>query len=410
MKRRRKLRRAGTVDWVALLPMVIGVCVGSALAHSGTSTMPFQVGALMDGSGTSASQTGFFAFAEVGALAGSMVVISPFMARFSPRAVGLAGCLLAAVGNAGIFFGGHFAVQVALAVVAGAGYGFAYAATIAAAAAAAEPHRLYAAGNMGALFIIMGLMNSLPVVSAKFGSLGVFASLAVLSLGCAPFFFCFRRQGRSEETRLSAIKVKGAPGLLFAWASMSAGVGGVYAFSERIGQHLHLGRPDIAGVLSAGTFVGLLGTGVAAVFGRRLNRRFALIAGLGGAGAACLLLGFASNLATFALGVFAYWVFTMFLYSYLLGAAAMLDASGQVGTLGGGLERLGYGLGAALGGVVAERFSYSATGVLGFVGCILGLAIGIPSVLRALNEKSETADTAAATTPAGAGVVQIGPP
>ncbi len=55
--------------------------------------------------------------------------------------------------------------------------------------------------------------------------------------------------------------------------------------------------------------------------------------------------------------------------------------------MGGGMERLGYGTGAWIGGVLAEHAGYSVTGVLGFAGCALGLAVGFPSLFRAL-EKS----------------------
>ncbi len=140
---------------------------------------------------------------------------------------------------------------------------------------------------------------------------------------------------------------------------------------------------QIASVLSMGVFVGLLGTGAVAFLGRNVNRPFALIIGMSGSALSCLLLGYATNLALFAAGVVSYWIFTMFLYSYLQGTAAILDATGRVGTLGGGLERLGYAVGAAVAGVLAEHTTYSATGALGFVACVLGLA-GFPTLFRAL--------------------------
>jgi predicted MFS family arabinose efflux permease len=49
------------------------------------------------------------------------------------------------------------------------------------------------------------------------------------------------------------------------------------------------------------------------------------------------------------------------------------------------MERLGYGTGAWIGGVLAEHAGYSVTGTLGFVGCALGLVVGFPSLFRALD-------------------------
>jgi MFS transporter, DHA1 family, inner membrane transport protein len=351
--------------------------------------MPFQIGALVDGSRRSASEAGLFGFFQVGALALGMILISGWVDRVPPRRIAISGCLLALLANIGLCFALAFPLQLVLAVAAGLGYGFVFAATVAGAAAAAEPDRLYAIGNGGALLIVVGVMTVLPAARLRFGALGVFAALAALPIVCAPFVLGFVTGRRSQEIQLAAWRIPGAVGLLFAWGMFSAGTGALYAFSERIGTAIHLAPAQIAMVLSSGVFVGVLGTGVAALLGSRVNRPRALVLGLCGSGLACLLLGFATNLALFAAGVFVYWVFYMFLYSYLLGTAAVLDPTGRVGTLGGGLERLGYALGAGTGGVLAEHATYSATGILGFGGCVLGLVAGCPSLFRALQAKRD---------------------
>ena len=74
----------------------------------------------------------------------------------------------------------------------------------------------------------------------------------------------------------------------------------------------------------------------------------------------------------------------MFLYSYLLGTAAVLDPAGRVGTLGGGLEKLGVAVGVFAAGQLAQHASYSSTGLLGFASCLVGLSVGFPSVFSAL--------------------------
>jgi hypothetical protein len=366
------------------LMLVVAVCVGSGLAHVGTSTMPFQIGALVDGGGRSAAQTGLFGFLEVGALAASMILVSNWVDRVAPRTIAVAGCCLAAFANLGLHYTQAFYGQLLLASVAGTGYGFVFAATVSGAAASREPDRIYAIGNGGALLIVVALMATLPRAAAQWGTLGIFIALAGLAALCAPFLLGFNAARRTERPQLSAWRVHGAWGLLFAWAAFSTGTGALYAYSERIGRSIALPPTQIASVLSAGVFVGLLGTGCAAVLGRRLNRAWALSIGICGSGLSCLLLGFATHLVVFAAGVFVYWVFYMFLYSYLLGTAAVLDPTGKVGTLGGGLERLGYALGAGLGGVFAEHWGYASTGLLGFFGCVAAAAVGFPSLFRVL--------------------------
>jgi hypothetical protein len=379
------------------LMLVVAVCVGSGLAHIGTSTMPFQVGALVDGGGRSAAQAGLFGFLEVGALAASMILVSNWVDRIAPRTIAVAGCCLAALANLGLHYTQALYGQLLLASVAGTGYGFVFAATVSGAAASREPDRIYAVGNGGALLIVVALMATLPRAAAQWGTLGIFIALAGLAIVCAPFLLGFNAARRIERPQLSAWRVHGAWGLLFAWAAFSTGTGALYAYSERIGRSIALSPPQIASVLSAGVFVGLLGTGCAAVLGRRVNRAWALSIGICGSGLSCLLLGFATHLVVFAAGVFVYWVFYMFLYSYLLGTAAVLDPTGKVGTLGGGLERLGYALGAGLGGIFAEHWGYASTGLLGFFGCGAAAAVGFPSLFRVL--RHHTAPSHANTPP-----------
>jgi hypothetical protein len=366
--------------------LLVAVCAGSGLAHLGTSTMPFQIGALVDGSHRTAGQAGLFGFFEVGALALSMILISGWVDRVRPVAVAVCGCCIVALANSGLCFFGLFASQLALAVLAGLGYGMVFAATVAGAAATKEPDRVYAIGNGGALLIIVAVISALPMAASRFGASGIFAALAGLAAIASPLFAGFKAGKRTTEIRLAAWRTRGAPGLLFAWAAFSMGTGAVYAFSERIGNSIHLPASQIARVLSAGVFVGLVGTGAAALLGRRLHRPSALTIGMCGSGVSCLLLGYATSFSSFAAGVFAYWVFTMFLYSYLLGTAAVLDATGRVGTLAGGVERLGYAAGAGFGGLVAQHTAYSATGLLGFLACATGIALGFPSLFRSLQK------------------------
>ncbi len=367
--------------------LVVAVCVGSGLAHAGTSTMPFQVGALMDGSGISSGQAGLFGLFEVGALAAGMILIAPWIDRLPIKALAIGSALLTATANVGLFFVHAYTVQLLCGALAGLGFGYVFAATIAAAAASEEADRLYAIGNGGALLLVMTVMATLPLGAASFGALGIFLGIAALALISSVFFFGFKRSAQTGRRRVAAWRIQGVPGLLFSWAAFSTGTGALYAFSERIGKSIHLASETIGVVLSAGVLAGVLGTAVAAFFGGRINRRRALVCGMLGSGLSCLLLGYATNLPLFTAGVFIYWICYMFLYSYLLGSAAQLDDSGRVGALGGGMERLGYGTGAWIGGVLAEHAGYSVTGALGFAGCVLGLAVGFPSLFRALDRQ-----------------------
>src|SRR6266404_3189969 len=145
---------------VRQLPLIIAVCVGFGLAHIATSAMPFQIGALVDGTHRSASQAGLFGFFEVAALAVGMILISAWIDQVSPRRIAIAGSVFAASANVGLYFIDPFFMQILFAVLAGTGYGLVFAATIAGVAATPQPDRIYAIGNGGALVIIVAVMRT----------------------------------------------------------------------------------------------------------------------------------------------------------------------------------------------------------------------------------------------------------
>jgi hypothetical protein len=152
-----------------------------------------------------------------------MILISGWVGRVPPRRVAVSGCVFATLANIGLYCFDPFALQLSFGVLAGVGYGLVFAATVAGAAAAAEPDRIYAIGNGGALLLIVALMAVLPLAGARLGPLGIFAALGALALLSAPWFAGLRLSSASQELQLAAWRVSGAPGLLFAWGTFSTG-------------------------------------------------------------------------------------------------------------------------------------------------------------------------------------------
>jgi predicted MFS family arabinose efflux permease len=373
--------------------LLLAMSFGSALAHIATTGMPLQVGALMDGTARTASQAGLFAFIEVGSLSLGMILISLLIARIKPLRVAIAGALLAAVADLCLFVVREFPLQLILGGIAGLGFGMAYSATIGAGASCEDSDRAYAIGFGGSLPLVVLIMTLLPFISPQLGVLGVFACMSGFALLCTPIFRGFKGTATQNQTRAQPVtsalwRTPGTAGLLFSWAAFSTGTATAYVFAERIARNIQLAPTQIGLVLSSGVFMGVVGTGIAALFSQRLNRRVALVGGLAGSALACFLIGHATTLLSFAAGIYLYWIFTMFLYCFLLGTAAVLDKSGRLGTLGSGTERLGYAIGAWIGGLLAQHVSYTSTGIVGCLTCIAGIVIGYPTLFRALTERN----------------------
>ncbi len=379
------------------IALILAMAVASGIAHLGTSTMPFQVGALMDGRGLSASMAGVFGLFEIGALAISMIVLSPIIHRFSSVTISMAGAGLAAAAHLAMFLiPAAMLPLLVCATVAGIGYGLVFAAAITGASTAYNPDRVYALGNGGAIILVVAMMMIIPIASARLGAMGAFLAIAALIALASPAMLRFRSRPALLTPPPSRVLAQPATiALLVMWALYSLGTGALWSFAERIGTGLHIEPEMIATILSGSTLCGVLGSIVAAVIGGRSFRIGAMVVGLAGTALSCLLMGYAAGEITFAIGVLTYWIFYMYQYSLFLGTAALFDGEGRLGTLGGGCERLAFAVGAPIGGLIVDYGSFGMLGLLGFVSCVVAIPICMPIVARALRERVASAQPVA---------------
>lgn len=369
--------------------VMISASLAAGVAHLGTSTMPFQIGALMDGAGYSASLAGTYGFFVVASLALVMLLISPVIHRMRPELLAVAGGVLGAAAHAGIYYlVPGTALLFALAIVAGAAYGLVFAGMVAASAAYRNAERLYGVANAGALVFLVAIMTAFPYSTKLMGPFGPFLFIALMLLVPCPAFLILK--GKPKDEGHAEVGPKGfgtgVYALLATWSAFSLGTGALWSFAERIGHDLKLDPETVGFVLSASTFSGIAGTGIAAIFAGKIPRLASLVIGMITTGLACAMVGLASNIVVYGIGVMAYWVFYMFLYSAMLGVAALMDPSGRVGTAGGGFERMAFAVGAPLGGLVVDHLSYAWLGILACSSCLLILPFTVGSIRQGLRE------------------------
>jgi|GEM_PF-1334815 len=367
------------------LTLILAVAVGSAVSHICTSAMPLQIGSLIDGFGMSATDAGLVGFFQVASLAVTMIVFSRYAHLFRPITIGIIGLAVAVVANALIYFAlPRLDLLCFLGGVSGLGYGLILTTAVAAAAGHPKPDQIYAGGNSGSLLLMVGLLALLPYAAVYVGPRGIFLGIALVLLISAPFLAGFRkRQVRAEAVQLSKAPVKGGLALIVMWCLFSFGTGAIWTFAERIGNSLGIAGPTIGLVLSSSVFVGLAGTLLAVLLANRMNRIVMLVLGLCGSAAGCLLLANATGLWSFTAGAMLYWIFTMYLYIVLLGAAAILDPLGRLGTLGTGFERLAFAFGAPIGGILVDLGSYFWIGIVTALTCLISIPLCLPSLRRA---------------------------
>lgn len=377
--------------------LLLAIILALGIAHLGTSTMPFQISALIGGRKLSGSEAGLFGFCEIGALAATMVLISPVIHRMRSAYAGTVGAFAAAVANVVLFAASpSYEIMLVLAVMAGCGFGLVFAASVTGGSTAHNPDRVYSIGNGGALVFVVCLMFVLPYAANRFGAMGPFLVSGIVLVLIAPTMMAFSARAELPPTPSArAARDPAVIALVVMWAGYSLGSGALWSFAGEIAKTIKISPETTGAILSATTATGVLGTVLAAAVAGRVPRIPAACVGLLGTGLSCLLMGFASGPASYAIGALTYWVFYMFQYPLFLGIAATLDPEGRVGVLGSGCERFAFAVGAPVAGLIGDYGSFRLLGVVGLMACIGPMPICLPIVARRLAQRQEVAHSAA---------------
>ena len=158
------------------------------------------------------------------------------------------------------------------------------------------------------------------------------------------------------------------------------GFGGIWAFVERLGVSAGLDHTAIGGVLSLSQVAAFGGAMTASLLHIRLGRSPLLAGSIGLAILAVILVGWASSIGMFTIGVLIFgFIWPLFL-AYLGGSMAMLDPAGRIVAMSVASQTVGMAIGPAVAGVLAGLFGYVSIAVLA-IGCFaLALAL-VPALL-----------------------------
>lgn len=358
------------------LPVLIGACIGSGTAHLASSAMPFQVDALMTGANFSATNSGWFGFFEIIALSLTMIALSSLHRPLPPVVTAVAGAALGAIANILLFSVARSTLACwGCAILIGVASGSLARSYIQAVSASRNVDRVYSIASGGGLIVIVGAISLVPLATRLCGPLGAFLAFCAPMLVATPLLLMLRKAPHAAAAheraplRLSA----GGVALVVMWTLSSLGQSVAWSFAGRVGAHLALSEKFIVTLSSVGIIAGVLGSFGGAVIATMLPRSVVLLSSLVGVAAACFFSCAAWSPWSYAIAITGFWVFSMLSYAYLLGSAASLDDTGKAGTLCSGMDRLGFALGAPLGGLVVDHGSFLTLALMAAV--VAGLAI-----------------------------------
>ncbi len=171
---------------IAFLILAIGV--GLFAGSMGVYFVPVQIGALIDGLGFSASQTGLLGAVEVGAMSITAIAISSKLDKWSRSKTAMYGAIFAAVCEISTGFTDTLILLFPLRTLVGIGCGLIFGAICAAAASSNNPDRNFGWGQAVMNFLFMLMFILLPYTLNLDLHRGLFVTLGIVLLLTVPFY------------------------------------------------------------------------------------------------------------------------------------------------------------------------------------------------------------------------------
>ena len=346
-------------------PMLLWAGVAAiTVALLGGNALPLLVGAVVEGMGLDESQASFMGGVEIGAMALSTLLLAPWMATLSRRVLALGGALAVASAFGVSVLASGFEALTVLRGVAGVGEGCVLAAFNAAVASCVDPDRFYARVAVFASLVAAVLLAVIPYPTARWAHQGAFATVAVVAALSMPLLLWLPGVPMSYLKRATAGASRVRSGrvlaVLCAAGAINVGQGAIWAFGERIGNHVQMSTDSIGLTLGVATIAGISGGALAARVGTRFGRTVPVLGGLALLGLSGAAVAVSQNAAQFVTAQIAFACAFLFATPYLMGTAAALDRQGRVAAAAGGTSLLGGAIGPVAAGSVVAWGSYPA--------------------------------------------------
>jgi predicted MFS family arabinose efflux permease len=368
-----------SVIWLSLISALIA------------NIQPIFLGAMAETFSLSGTQLGFIGGAELGGSCLASLSASYWFPRARLRRVAFFALSVGLVGN--LISGwvtDYSQLLVVRFIIGSLGSGVLYALTLGLIGQLKSPDRIIAIAIVFQVLSLVVGMVSVPILMEYWQFPGVTTSLALLFSTGFLLLRLFpdrarKREGQAPESEGFSFL---PAALLASLIVFSMGLGGLWAFMERIGSSAGFAMSDIGNTLAISGLVGGMGAVVAAILGTRLGRLLPIIFALALQIVSCLLLATRSDWASYLIAAALFnfcWNLTL---PYLMGAIAAADFSGRFMVLIPAAQTGGYAIGPMLVGLFMTQDNYQIAASISMGVFFLCLLMVVPLLRKLPTVKS----------------------
>ena len=355
----------------------VAVCLAYTIALVPGNLSPLLVGGLIAGLGLGVADTGLILSIELVLMGVAATGLATRISRTDARAACLTGAVILLAGHGVASLADSLAEVIAWRSIAGIGAGIVLAAVNATIAGAPNPPRLYGLALVAPPLIgsIIAFLMSRAI--AMFAHAGAYGVLALLTLAVLPVLLAFPDYRKEAiSTRTEPLQNHG-PGIALLLAIFITGTSmmAYFAFLERLGARLDLSIEQVGDIFTAVVIAGAIGAGIAGALERRVGLRLPLVCGVILHSAAIVTVVQVEVLPAYIAGALLEGITLVFLLTFLLTVAALLDPLGRWAAAAGGAFSFSLGAGPYLGGVLIEKAGFEAVAALNILSAIVVILI-----------------------------------
>jgi predicted MFS family arabinose efflux permease len=355
----------------------------SAIAILVFNALPVIVGVASDSLALGDDQVGLLASLELAGIGITATSGLLWIRRVRWRRAALLALLILAAGNLLSLQVGSANQLLALRFLVGlTGEGLLFTIAMTAIGDARQADRAYAFAIIGQIALGAIALWAFPLLAAAGGFAAVMGTKAGLALLGMPLLLWLPNGGaKPSEAATGPDTVSRAIPLWLPLTGLAAmfiwfvGLGGIWAFIERIGVAIGIPQATVGTLLAAGLAGGLLSSGLAAWLGDRYGRLWPPLVAVGLHALMCLVIAGGVNTITFTIVVLAFTFVWNLGLPYLLGLIANSDSSGKLVVLIVSAQAFGNTIGPLLAGKVATGWGENAIGLSSAACCALALAV-----------------------------------
>jgi len=357
----------------------------------GIVPQPLLVGALQDHLAFSSQQGSLIPAAEVFAGALTSILAAFWIRRVNWRTAAFFALAIVVTGNVLSSYQSSFSGLLALRLLVGLlGQGTAFVIAISILSATKKTDRNFAYSVAAQVAFAATALATLPYAIAHWRLGGIYlplgglALLGLLMLRWVPMGFQSGAETGAADRSASVGLPLAALGALTIWC---IGIGGIFAFQERIGVAAGLERAAIGGALGIAVALGFLGAMTASVVADRWGRIPPVSIALAVQIAAVLLLQGEMEWIRFVVIASMFHFFWNFTGPYLMGTVASADVTGRMSALMPAAQTGGIAIGTAVAGTLMTGGELQPANYVAVTGFLVALMVFLPTALR-LNRQS----------------------